>query len=463
MHHNIRTLSSKDSCSQKSRDAEYIERADREFAANIDEWTQKGDADFDCLRKIVFRRQNAATRNNHWLGLPEGSIHYVRQAGDHTFTVCPAIREKSAFTRSQLHKHYPGCNSPITLEKIENSRRMFEGFSQKDKLDFMGKVKQVEAELLSASFQRLEWGLRYDSIERMFFPKYLPSHSDAMRAFRLPKPFLYVPETFQTLENIARLPLDRADRSGALTVSFDEWLSLFQNYFASPHPLHYFLQVTGSTTLFTREFVNHLAEYLAERCECLGNGTTPILDVGSPTGRLAFLLNETKKLPASVLSCCDTPLANPYLLKIPRHMQSAFDLPAPQGLDIDPALQKYRPKIVLCQDMPMNKDLTAQMRAEGSVLEYLLIGVPYSYLSGHPWLTWGLDSNQPGKRLRVRSHHAASGFKDRALNHLSRWLICRHDSHIATGFSQVISFTKQGARHSATDRGRYAMLRFLRR
>ena len=433
----------------------------REFMQGMADWIRGDDFDLDGLRRVTSRfRGDSSTKaepgTRRWFGIPEDSIemHVLKKTGSHEFNVCPVIREKSAFMRSQVHKHYPGPSTPITINKIENSRAQVDALNKKDMVSFIATVKYIQMEYLSAEFQKPSWDLNYRAIERMFSPKYTPAYREVLDAFKLPPSWLYVPEEFHTLENIARFPLSRVDqqKGSTLHLSFEEWHSLFMNYYITTHPLHYFLQVTGNTLLYTTEFISSFAEYLRDRCKRIGNTTKPIVDILSPTGKLAYLLNKTERIPVPVIACTESLTRNPYLLKIPRPLQSEFDIPPPRSLDIPAALEKYQPNIVICQDMPINKDFTRQFRAEGSVLEYILLGVPYSYISGHPWFTWGLIGNKPDDDKSEKPHHIASGYFDRKLNHLSRWLIGAHDSHIATGFPQVVSFSKEQFQHTWKDR-----------
>ena len=438
------------------------------FLKSLAAWIRQDTFDEEGLRTImdVYRSQEStkpAKGVSLWYGIPEGAREKIlfQSIGDHTFKLCPVRYPKSDVVRSQLYRYYAGAKIPLTIEKIESTRALVNGMSNKEKMTFLACAAQVESQFLSQAFQSPKSGVNYAAFERMLYPKYLPSFREATGTFRLPTQWRYSPEDFLTLENIARYPLDRVDqmKGDTVSLSFEEWHSLLFNYHLPITPLQYYFLTTDTSILYTREFIDEFAEYLRQRCRRIGPKAQPIVDVMSSNGRLAYHLNQTGRIPVPVIPCHEKPNRNFYLMKIPRDVQSEFELPAPRALDVAKALAEYRPNIVICQDMPKLKDLSRQFRAEGSVCEYILMGVPMSYICGHPWYTWGITGNKPKDDKSTKPHHVASGFRMRQLNHISRWLIERHDSNVATGFGQVVSFVKNTAAHSLGERLRHAFAR----
>ena len=379
-------------------------------------------------------------------GVPEHWKEFscIHKLGGHTFRLPPLIRARSEVARNDICSLYDPSGEEMAIEQVDRARERLAGAEKREKSRRMASLYAVFLEELSLEFQNLQWKVDYEVIEKMFYPRYLPTHAEVCRAFGLKRKWIYTPEPFCTLENISRFVLSRVTsrHRRTLKLNFQEWYSLFLNYHHSFHPLRFLCEVGATTIIYTREFIDAFAEYLRHQCQHMGITTRPIVDIYTLNGRLAYHLNQTGRIPVPVIPCHENPRVENFLLRIPQELQAMFDLPQVHPLNIEDALKTYRPAIVICQDMSAEKDFTRQFRMEGSVKEYILLGIPFSYVSGHMWYTWGHLLHRPRDDKSVRPHHHQEGFCMRSLSHLSRWIFERNDSPITTGFAQVVSFCR---------------------
>jgi len=379
-----------------------------------------------------------------WYGVPENSneFMYITKVGSHHYGLTPVLRTKSEAAHDTIKSLVESMNPIITTQQIERARNRVQVMDKKEKQKVYAAFMMVYFERLCNAFKADEHAINHKVFEKMCFPKYLPSHAEVREAFKLRRKLWYTPETYTTLENLSRLPMENADEQQQMKVSFEEWYSLFLNYYQNFHPMAFYAEVVGNSIIYTREFIDSLATYLAYRCAIYGETTAPIVDCMTQTGRLAYLLNETKKIPVEVVGVHEIPKPNPYLLHIPAQFQKEFALPKIRPMKVQDALQQYRPSIVLCESMPPEHDISRLLRAEGSVKEYILLGIPNSAINGHPWYTWGFPPARPQDDANVMPHHMQAGFHQVALPHISRYLFHKSDNDLAHGFAQCVSFHK---------------------
>ncbi len=134
--------------------------------------------------------------------------------------------------------------------------------------------------------------------------------------------------------------------------------------------------------IWTEEYINALADYLAERVQELGGteeNPVVILEVGAGNGRLTHFLKEKIHQTASQkvkVIASDSGL---------REIAQNFPV---ENLSHTDALAVHRPRIVIFSWMPSGEDYTADFRSIPEVDEYILIGETDGGCSGNDE-TWG--------------------------------------------------------------------------
>lgn len=152
--------------------------------------------------------------------------------------------------------------------------------------------------------------------------------------------------------------------------------------------------------VLNQEFIASLASYLAERIGVLGKEAdvpVTILEVGAGDGRLThFLQGELdSQLPGRA-----------QIIAIDSgedQVKPAFSV---ETVGQKKALAKYKPQIVICSWMPLDKDWNRDFRTTLSVKEYILIGKPD---------VCGND----------RTYDEREGFERFDLDEISKWQISR--------------------------------------
>ena len=142
--------------------------------------------------------------------------------------------------------------------------------------------------------------------------------------------------------------------------------------------------------VLTQEFVGALGDYLNKRCIALGASESDpltILEIGARDGRLTHFLGQYNGSTGQVgmrLVATDGRKTN-------------FQSPLPlERIELEGALAKYEPTIVVASWLPSGVDVTQAIRGCPLVDEYVLIGEPDEGCCGDHWLPWGKsDSRKP--------------------------------------------------------------------
>ena len=125
-------------------------------------------------------------------------------------------------------------------------------------------------------------------------------------------------------------------------------------------------------------------------------------------------------------------------------------------IDAADALRRWSPAVVLVAWMPSGIDWTRQIRACGSVKQYVLLGEADSSTCGDGWATWGVLPIAGCRRCQYEGcarcdygldedsvpPFRAQGFARVDLGPISDVQICRFDSAAVRGFSSAVAFTK---------------------
>ena len=365
----------------------------------------------------------------------------------------------------------------INIASIDESRERYGSSAKAEKVTQNQAIVFVSRKVCARNFTAMvaKAGKDYPhaTFEKMLDPSDVVPYLAMREALCLGRaPLWWRPEPFSTLENLCRTVLDEMQyderaRAPERTIaraedaptkppekvglqqmtagSFDEWFHLFVGFYMDLAASGYYSACTGNTMFYTREFIDAFADYLAQRHRDVGGGSAPIA-LFSPLGRLAHLLNATKRIPVPVKTAWKDVVPNPYYLVIPPSQQAKFRPHHVEKCTVPTFLDKHKPALVVAEPAT-GVDITAEIRRYSSVREYCLVGVPDSGLSGSAPSTWGIG-DAPA--------FLADGFTRTDLPHVSRYLLSRYDNPFATGFASVTSFSR-----AAMAPTRSAKLRFF--
>ena len=168
----------------------------------------------------------------------------------------------------------------------------------------------------------------------------------------------------------------------------------------------------GIYDFFTKDYIEALADELRDF-----KGTT-ILEVGAGNGALSRHLGQTLNTKIHATDSGDWRILGNGV----------------ETLDVDAALAKYQPALVVCAWMPSGVDFTKAIRATPSVRAYALIGeADDGACCGHPYDTWGLGGTAPYEK---------DGFHRVDLPSVSNHQISRYDSMQFVGNSKTVLFCR---------------------
>mmetsp|Transcript_19407 Transcript_19407/g.47937 ORF Transcript_19407/g.47937 Transcript_19407/m.47937 type:complete len:555 (-) Transcript_19407:39-1703(-) len=164
-------------------------------------------------------------------------------------------------------------------------------------------------------------------------------------------------------------------------------------------PLNAICEEANLYQLWTKEYVQHLGDYLLQ--EYAFNNKTSIVDIGAGDGLLIRYLQEYMegKLKKAKRGRKTKHAATmPTMVSTDDGSWGIFAKAKVEKLNVEGALEKYGKKnnqdddeslvVVLCSWMPQQVDWTAQFR-QSNVDEYILIGEADDGSCGHGWETWG--------------------------------------------------------------------------
>lgn len=251
-------------------------------------------------------------------------------------------------------------------------------------------------------------------------------------------------------------------------------------YINSCGPLNALCQEANCYQLWTREYVEHLGDYLMRQIQDSNCATSVVLDVGAGDGLLIQCLKEyihgmngssdiSNKRRRKKSDTRTIPSVDDLKLVATDDMSwKIFTKANVEKLPVEEALKKYVQKkilsegsqpmqppedeqschvIVLCSWMPMGKDWTAAFRQAG-VDEYILIGESDDGSCGHNWLTWGNDAFRDATLDLFEckapvSPHEIDGYNRRDLHELTPFQFSSFDCSVSKS-SNTVSFRKSG-------------------
>lgn len=368
----------------------------------------------------------------------------IQTVDGYTFTVPPVNRYHSK-TAAAKFGSIVGSVDPIKFdaERFDNVRERLQVADKREKDACLQAIAVLYSEKLAHAFE-VSKGNDFAEMERMFYPRYLPTYENALRAVGLRRPWYYKRVVFASLENLSRLPLERCNDKRQVSMSFAEYYNLLWNYYTPFNTNAYLNLILAQSFIPTKELVESTADYLAWRHSQIDGPTkkNPILFTGARTGKFGQLLNDTKKIPVPIVHVHEKPNTNPYLLVIPPEKQAEFK-PAPIiQMKTQAALEKYQPPMVLASDFTMHQDETAMIRAQGCVREYVYFGMADTYVEGNGWDTWGYPKYRPKGESAI-PQFVQDKWGRVNLDHISRWMIHKNDSDIVMGVGSVTSFVRE--------------------
>jgi hypothetical protein len=384
----------------------------------------------------------------------------IQTIDGHKFTVPPVNRYHSKSAESKFVS-IVGSVDPIKFdaERFDNLRERLQVADKREKDSCLQSIAVLYSEYLSKAFLASK-GLDFAEFERMFYPHYLPTYGNALKAVGLKRPWFYRRAFFASLENLSRLPLENCNDKRQTTMSFAEFYNLLWNYYTPFNANAYLNLILAQSFIPTKELVESTADYIAWRHSQLDASAkkNPIIFTGSRIGKFGQFLNDTKKIPVPIVHVHENPNTNPYLLVISPEKQSEFKPTPVIKMKTQAALEKYQPSMVLMSDFIMHQDETAMVRAHGCVREYLYFGMADSYAEGNGWDTWGYPKYRPKGEAALPSH-IRDGWAKVKLDHISRWMIHKNDSNIMMGVGSVTSFVKDPIKPSFSQSMKWHALR----
>jgi hypothetical protein len=188
--------------------------------------------------------------------------------------------------------------------------------------------------------------------------------------------------------------------------------------------------------VLNKEFIESLGNYIFRRVNELGatkDEPLTIIEIGAGNGRLThFLKAQLEQVVPGKVTMIATDSVK-WGIKT--------DFPV-EKLDHQVAIEKYRPKIVICSWMTQEKDLSADFRLAKNVEEYILIGC--DEVCGGKWETWGIPPwGEEEKEEYKIPPYQVDGFEREDLDDVRKNQICRMD-WIGRDFtaSKTVSFKR---------------------
>lgn len=201
--------------------------------------------------------------------------------------------------------------------------------------------------------------------------------------------------------------------------------------------------------IWNKEYMKEISNYMSKRLDELGatpEGPVRVVEVGAGDGRLSHFLNKYMGDDSGRVEIITTDSGEWTEID---QLQDVKQYSAKE------AVQEFEPEIVISSWMPRSIDFTKDFRAQESVQEYLLIGEPWTGITGKRWETWGNSYGIPEETLQAFEGKVAlekeipapfeqDGFSKEDLKDLSDLQMCRTDypSSEQWDHSRTISFKR---------------------
>ena len=180
--------------------------------------------------------------------------------------------------------------------------------------------------------------------------------------------------------------------------------------------------------LLNRDYIKALADYIIKNYTCINNLT--VLEAGAGNGKLTHFLKERiNSLNIKDINFIATDSGD-------WNIKPIFSV---EQININEALNKYNPEVVLFSWMPYKIDYTQIIRNCESVNEYILIGESDYGCCGNSWLTWGADNYEDKYEEKP---YIKDGFNRKDLIYLKELQICRTDTPNNFNHSSTVSFKR---------------------
>ncbi|CAJ1965457.1 unnamed protein product [Cylindrotheca closterium] len=214
-------------------------------------------------------------------------------------------------------------------------------------------------------------------------------------------------------------------------------------------PLNAICEEANLYQLWTKEYVQHLGDYLLQEYSSNTDKTT-IVDIGAGDGLLIRYLQEymggkLRKGNRRKHKNAITGAALPRMVSTDDGSWGIFAKAKVEKLNVEEALEKYgklsqdEHLVVLCSWMPQQVDWTAQFR-ESKVDEYILIGEADDGSCGHGWDTWGNYTFAPSESDIPPFQQ--DGYQRWDMDSLIPFQFSRFDSAISRS-SKTVSFRRK--------------------
>jgi hypothetical protein len=202
--------------------------------------------------------------------------------------------------------------------------------------------------------------------------------------------------------------------------------------------------------MWTKEYVQHLGDYLLKRSE---NKPTTIIDIGAGDGLLVhylreYMLSQQRRCKRNKRDKTDSPFS---LIATDDGSWGIFAKADVEKLNVEQTLEKYggvidnHQLLIICSWMPQTIDWTAKFRENGAD-EYILIGEADDGSCGHHWFTWGNKEFSPRlhgeDKDKYTPPYQLDGYNRWDMDVLSQFQFSRFDCALSRS-SKTISFRKR--------------------
>lgn len=209
-------------------------------------------------------------------------------------------------------------------------------------------------------------------------------------------------------------------------------------------PLNAICEEANLYQLWTKEYVQHLGDYLLQE---YSSDNVTIVDIGAGDGLLIRYLQDYMKGRIKKRGAAGRKMNQilPTMVSTDDGSWGIFAKAKVEKLNVEAALQKYGKKgnddgilVVLCSWMPQQVDWTAQFR-NAQADEYILIGEADDGSCGHGWETWGNPAFETEKNAIPPFEQ--DGYRRWDMDSLVPFQFSRFDSALSRS-SRTVSFRR---------------------